>query len=432
MNILSKKLIVSLSLIYLVISGAGLSYVSLWGVPVDSVIIILLFGLLFRQKISSSKIHKSFHYFLYIKVLYLSLATCVSVYRGLDLFQNYFLIGSKWTNILTIIVFYKVMQAGILSDKKVIHAINASVLLTSIVAIFQYFGMSFAWEIRDILMPFNDYSQVTDRMVNVRSIGRPVGLCLTSISLGSILCSWFLLVMSVYIIKLRNDKKYFSPWHVVSILACSLAVLFSSNRSAVGGILVAIVIYILLIYNIINNKVKKFLIITLLLLASFPLTIQHFQSDKLAERYSLSQSIEGDERFSINKKFLDLVVEIFPGSGFSHYGKDLFGLEIGWHNQIMMIASELSVFGLLLFAILYINIWLNIFELARSKADSDFKLISMAAGITIVVSCTINSLFHNINFFHQNDLIQIIFVINIINYIKHKTDTKRLREFINA
>jgi hypothetical protein len=124
------------------------------------------------------------------------------------------------------------MMCLIVGVKRTVMVLLAVTALAGIFAVFQYLGIGFAWQIREIIGDIQ-YETIQNREF-IRGRSRPMGLGYTPIELSYLLVSCYISILILYYTKAISPRFFFAS--LILILACTVA---NQTRSALLGILVS-------------------------------------------------------------------------------------------------------------------------------------------------------------------------------------------------
>lgn len=388
-----------------------LDYVSIKGVPVGTAVIIMLFVLILHEPRIKAKNCTGYYFVLFLKLAYFILLILVSIWNGFNFSgRNIYVVASIFMNVVTYVVVFRLLYFRYISLKQVLLLITVAFSLSSFVAILQMQDISIAWSLREYFLSFEEYSRTTNRGLNIFNLGYPVGLSLTSVDLGTQLTYWLPIVMFVVPSILNKTQTKTLTTRTISftlIIICSLGLYSSQLRSGLYGTLVAAVLGILFYYSSSkegrpfdrSKPLKIYLTAVVLILVMWFVLALSPRFSTVTDVTSLNE----DLRFDLWRQTWVILVQSFPGDGLTNLTRQALGVDIGWHNQVLIIASQLSFMGLMLFVFLVTWLVKKLGNTLRLRSN-EARMYGYYLGLGIVVSGLFNSMFHNINYFTQSNI----------------------------
>lgn len=408
-----------------------LDYVSVAGIPIGSSIILIVFTLLLNERVNEYR-DRDYKFLLTLLLIYTFGVILLTIIKSDNFFELYgYASFSILMSAFTLTSLYKALRLGYVNIQKMLILTTFALSLSSIVAIFQYMGSDYAWYLRDRFFRFETYADITERGLDLRLLGYPVGLSLTSVALGTQLTYWlplllFVIPSFVYLGHRRSKKmKIFA---LASILICIGGIYVSQLRSGLIGTGFAITLGVIYVYANSSYQQDRAKLLKIYFTLFIFLIILWYLLNQ-SERYSTVSNmlvISDDMRFDLWMELLNVLTISFPGDGLTSLTRQILGIGIGWHNQVLMISAQLSFLGLGLFLILCFWLVLRLWYIfIYASYDDKFSKIAFFSGLGIIISGLFNSFFHNINYFTQSGIISMMFAIFTFSVGK-VFETKRL------
>jgi hypothetical protein len=412
---MKKKHILNFVLFCCLVGVGAMDYLSFNRIPLSPIFSSLLLVLL--MKVWPRGDHRDFWIVLAVKFLYLLYVTVVSLFRGYSIVENIYSLGSVWINLVTFIAFYKLFSLDKVMIYRVIRLLIIIVTFSNVVAILQHFQFQPAWALRNIFLGFETYASSVERNLNLYNLNYPVGLALSSVSLGTI-NSILLPAFIPYVFSLYRSRSRNRLFYILFLIICAVGLYVSRLRSGFVGFLFALLLIILRNlfsrrqYKIVSQPVLMIVVVTMVVTV---IVFNAFDTSGLDQRYDLisgSSTVMEDARFQNFTYFWDVVFMGFPGYGFTSLGRQEFGFSIGWHNQLLIIASQGSLIAIALFVSLIIWMLSCLFRFLKYQPrDPMLSSLAFNASIGLLVSGLFNSLFHNINYLTQDGLVPVLLAL---------------------
>lgn len=278
-----------------------------------------------------------------------------------------------------------------------LYCLGLGMAVTSLVGIFQFIGMDWAWNLQALLNPVMLQNEASDTYLRARI----AGLESYSIPLSYSLCAFIPLMAAISYAKgilSRFERIFFT---LVAVLS-SLAVLLSLVRSAILGIGIGVA-YVILKRGETKGKIRAALLLGVLVVLglSIPAVNYRMQQNTESTRGTIARTILG-LRMAINNP-------LGTGGGSSrafqesfdrYYGEiyDMDGAQnkniAAAHNQFINVATYYGYLGFMLLCIFYFYIF-KLTSYLKDQGCGTFVVTCVVGAEASVIAYTVNSMFHN-------------------------------------
>lgn len=167
-----------------------------------------------------------------------------------------------------------IMVTRRIGPKRAACILVSAVGISALVAIGQFVGMSWAWEVKAAMAQLTGVDLYSDYYYRTN---RPMGLSFTPVTLGSQAC----VALAAYLIATNADTDDRIKWKRTVMLASPLMIALmtaSGNRSPILGVLIFLIIYVCIIYR---RYTLVLIAGALLVIPVFQLTVDSLSSSGL-------------------------------------------------------------------------------------------------------------------------------------------------------
>lgn len=313
-----------------------------------------------------------------------------------------------------------------------VYLILFGMMVSSLIALLQFFRVEAAWQIRFLVAPFPslDLSSKSDYLL--QGTIRSIGLAGYSIPFSYQLVSVLPLAFSLAINN-TSCTKFEKLYLWIATVLITLALFANNTRSALLGCLIGFFCIIILSKKTRKTLVNSASLIMILLLIFFKsVSIPDYILHRMHQLKQESALCRVPLTLGALKVAIDHPLGVGKG-GYSQAAKEYYrelsylpGAEVilktGTHNQFLNALVNYGIPGLLLLLLFYQRIFSGLNYFLRNREDPFLKAV--AIGIySMFISYIIHSLFHNAGPFGEDPFnwyfIGILMVL--LNFVGHKT-----------